>query len=132
MFPPELEREAFRTDSGELGWTRAHIPLVVDVIRAHGMGILGGELWWIHGQPPRLDFHIPQRLGPPAIYTWAADRLPSESWPDFVERGATDALAHVEKWPNALELPHGLEGQIMCSLAWISELEYGKLSRKAV
>jgi hypothetical protein len=69
---------------------------------------------------------------PPAIYTWAADRLPSESWPDFVERGATDALAHVEKWPNALELPPGLEGRIMCCLTWVSELEYGKLSRKAV
>ena len=58
IFPRKLEREAFRTATGELGWTREHIPLVVDVIRSHGMGILGGELWWIHGQPPRWDLHI--------------------------------------------------------------------------
>jgi hypothetical protein len=132
MFPPELEREAFRTATGELGWTREHISLVVDVIRSHGMGILGGELWWIHGQPPLWDLHIPQLVGPPAIYVWAADRLPSESWLDYVERGAADALDHVEKWPNALELPPGFEGRIMCSLAWVSEEEYSKLRRKAV
>jgi hypothetical protein len=44
MFPPELERNAFRASNGEFGWTRAQIPLVVNVLRSHGIGILGGEL----------------------------------------------------------------------------------------
>ena len=79
MFPPELERDAFRAGNGELGWAHAEIPLVVEVIRSHGLGILGGELWWVHDEPPRVDFLIPQRHGTPAVYTWAADRLPSES-----------------------------------------------------
>jgi hypothetical protein len=132
MFPPELERDAFRADNGEFGWSRAQIPLVVDVLRSHGKGILGGELWWVRDESTRWDGLIPQRHGPPAVYTWAADRLPSESWSDFVERGASDALAHVERWPNALDLPPGLEGRILCSLTWVSDLEYDHLPRKAV
>jgi hypothetical protein len=131
MFTPELERDAFRADNGEFGWTRAQIPMVVGALRSRGMGILGGELWWVHGEPPRLDFLIPQRHGPPAVYTWAADRLPSESWLDFVERGASDALAHVEQWPDVLELPPVLDGRIVCSLAWVSEHEYEQLAPKS-
>jgi hypothetical protein len=45
MFPPELERDAFRADN-EFGWTRAQIPMVVDVLRHKGLAILGRELWW--------------------------------------------------------------------------------------
>jgi hypothetical protein len=119
MFPPELERDAFRADNGEFGWTRAQIPMVVGALRSRGMGILGGELWWVHGEPPSLDFCIPQRHGPPAVYTWAADRLPSESWVDFVEQ-----------WPDVLELPPALDGRIVCSLTWVSEHEYEQLARK--
>lgn len=132
MFPPELVRDAFRADNGEFGWTRAQIPLVVDVLRSQGMGILGGDLWWVRVESTRWDGLIPQRHGPPAVCMWAVERLPSESWPDFVERGAPDALAHVERWPNALDLPPGLEGQILCSLTWVSDLEYDRLTRKAV
>ena len=43
MFPPELERDAFRADNGEFGWTRAQIPLVVDVLRSHAMGFSAGN-----------------------------------------------------------------------------------------
>jgi hypothetical protein len=116
MFPPELERDAFRTANGEFGWTRAQIPLVVEVLRSHGMGILGGELWWIRDESTSCDGLIPQRHGPPAVYTWAADRLPSESWPDFVERGASDALAHVERWPNAQDLRPVWKGEFCAAL----------------
>jgi hypothetical protein len=41
MFPPSLEHDAFRTDNGELGWTRAQIPLVVSILRSQPVGILG-------------------------------------------------------------------------------------------
>jgi len=132
MFPPELERDAFRTADGEFGWIREQIPLVVQVLRSHGMGILGGELWWVRDESTGRDCLIPQRHGPPAVYAWAEDRLPSEPWPDFVERGASDALAHVERWPNALDLPPGLEGRILCSLTWVSDLEYEQLTLKTV
>jgi hypothetical protein len=47
-------------------------------------GILGGELWRVRDESTRWDGGlIPQRPGPPAVYTWVADRLPSEPWPDF-------------------------------------------------
>lgn len=47
MFPPELEQSAFRATNGEFGWTRDQIPEVVDLLRSDGIGILGGELWWV-------------------------------------------------------------------------------------
>lgn len=50
MFPLELECDAFRTANGEFGWTREQVPLVVEVLRSHGMGILGGELWWVRDE----------------------------------------------------------------------------------
>jgi hypothetical protein len=47
MFPPDLERNAFKADDGEFGWNQEQIPGVVDILRSNGMAILGGELWWI-------------------------------------------------------------------------------------
>jgi hypothetical protein len=85
MFPPELERDAFRADNGEFGWTRAQIPQLVNILRSQQLAILGGELWWVKDGSARCDL-IPQRDGRRAVYTWAGDRLPAESWPDFVER----------------------------------------------
>jgi hypothetical protein len=129
MFPPELERDAFRAENGEFGWTEAQIQLVVDVLRSHEMAILGGELWWVQEGSTRWDL-IPQRQGQRAVYTWATDRLATESWSDFVERGASEALAHARRWPTALDLPSGLRGRILCNLSWVSSLEYDQLTRK--
>jgi hypothetical protein len=50
--------------------------------------------------------------------------------PDFIERGATDALARVEQWPTDLDLPRKLEGRILCNLTWVSHLEYDQLTPK--
>jgi hypothetical protein len=47
MFPLELEANAFRAGD-EFGWTRAQIPLVINVLRSERLGILGGELWWVN------------------------------------------------------------------------------------
>jgi hypothetical protein len=127
MFPPELERVAFRTDNGEFGWTREQILQVVDVLRSQGMGILGGERWWLRDEPTSCYGLIPQRHGSPGVYTWESDRLPAESWSDFVARGASEALAYVERWSAELDLPPGLEGRILYNLTWISESEYERL-----
>jgi hypothetical protein len=129
MFPPELERDAFRADNGEFGWTQEQIPQVVNILRSQELAILGGELWWVK-EGSKVWHLIPQRDGQQAVYTWAGDRLPGESWPDFVERGAVDALAHVEQWPTKLELPLDLEGRILCNLAWVSHGEFDQLARK--
>jgi len=92
MFPPELERNAFRASNGEFGWTRAQIPLVVNVLRSHGIGILGGELWWVLDGATTWDGVIPQRHGNPAVYCWETKQRPEEPWPQFVERGVSEAL----------------------------------------
>jgi hypothetical protein len=131
MFPPELERNAFRADNGEYGWTRAQIPQVVNILRSRRMAILGGELWWVKDGSTSWDL-ITQRDGRRAVYTWAGDRIPGEPWPDFVERGAADALAHVELWPTDDDLLPNLEGRILCNLCWVSHLEFDQLTRKNV
>lgn len=128
MFPPELEHDAFRADNGEFGWTREQIPQVVNILRSQELAILGGELWWVKDGSPGWEL-IPPQDGRRAVYTWAGDRLRGESWPDFVERGAEDALAHVERWPADLDLPRNAGGRIFCNLAWASELEFDQLMR---
>ena len=126
MFPPELERDAFRAYNGEFGWTRVQIPMVVGILRSHGMGVLGGELWWVRDGATDWDL-IPQRHGPPAVYPWETNRLSGEPWPDFVERGAKDALAAVERFPRPGDLPLGLTGRILYNLTWVSDVEFENL-----
>lgn len=130
MFPLDLVRDAYQESNGEFGWTRAQIPLVVELLRRQGLGILGGELWWIRDGIPRWRGSIPQREGPPAVYCWVTDRLTGEPWPHFVERGAVDALAAVERWPAPDDLPADLSGRILYNLTWVSEDEFKQLRTK--
>ncbi len=127
MFPPELEQDAFRADNGEFGWTRAQIPLVVETLRRNGLGILGGELWWVRPGTTGLHGSIPQRRGAPGVYTWETKRRPGELWSNFVERGAVDCTAAVERWPDLRDLPPNLPGRILYNLTWVSEAEYENL-----
>jgi hypothetical protein len=132
MFPPELENNAFRASNGEFGWSRAQIPAVVDVLRSHGIGILGGELWWIRDGFTDWVSLIPQRHGPPSVYVWETKCEPGESWPHFVERSALDALAAVGRWPMQGDLQPDLHGRILYNLTWASHAEFKKLSAKTV
>jgi hypothetical protein len=50
----------------------------------------------------------------------------------FIERGASDALATVERWSAPGDLPPELSGRILYSLAWASEVEVTKLSSRVV
>src|SRR5579872_543568 len=124
MFPPELEREAFRSGD-EFGWTRQQIPLVIDILRANAMGILGGELW-CEG-PSGLTTIFPDPRGGRCIYSWITDRKPGESWSDFVIRGASDALSAAETFPRPGELSGNLAGHILYNLTWVSETQFDKL-----
>ena len=126
MFPPELEGDAFRADNGEFGWTRVQIPLVLEILRSHAIGILGGELWWVRDGFMGWEGCIPQRHGPPALYNWVTEPRSGEPWPQFVERGASDALAVVERWPAPEDLPPGLPGRILYNLTWVSEADYSR------
>ncbi len=123
MFPPSLEHDAFRADNGELGWTREQIPMVVKVLCSLRVGILGGELWWVDDGIKDWKGCIPQRHGPPGVYSWETKRRFGESWEDFVERGASDAVAAVERWPGPEDLPHNLPGRILYNLTCVSEFE---------
>ena len=127
MFPHELESKAFKAGD-EFGWTRAQIPEVVDILSSHAMGILGGELWWI--SEAGWFQSVPQRQGGPGIYTWVTERRDAEAWQDFVERGASDALAATEQWPKPEDLPPNLTGRILYNLTWVSEAEFEALRKK--
>jgi len=130
MFPPELERDAYRADNGEFGWTRGQIPQVVEILRAHAMGILGGELWYLNETEGWIKQSVPQREGPSALCCWTTERDEAEPWPDFVERGAADALAAAERWPESTDQPPGLPGQVLYNLTWVSEAEFETLARQ--
>ena len=127
MFPAELEGEAFRACNGEFGWTRAQVPAVVKILRTHAMGILGGELWWVPAGSEVWHGRIPQKQGPPGVYTWTTERHPGEAWQHFIERGAYEALAAAERWPEPGDLPPVLPGRILYNLTWISEADYPRL-----
>jgi hypothetical protein len=131
MFPPDLESNAYRADNGEFGWTRAQIPLVVDNLRSRGLAILGGELWWVREGIAGWDL-VPQRSGAKAVYPWKTERMSAEPWSIFVQRCATDTLAAVERWPAPEDLPPDLPGQILYNLTWVSEMEFEKLSSRAI
>lgn len=131
MFPPELEAGAFRADNGEFGWTREQVPLVVEILRRRGLGILGGELWWVRDGNAGWDI-IPQRSGGRAVYPWETKRQSGEPWLNFVERCITETLAAVERWPAPEDLPLNLPGRILYNLTWVSELEYEKPGSKTI
>jgi hypothetical protein len=126
VFPPELEREAYRISNGEFGWTRGQIPKVVEIVRSRQLAILGGELWWVgEGIPNRAG--VPQRSGPPGVYCWATEREIWESWPSYVERCASESLDAARRWPAPDDLPLDLPGQILYNLCWVSEDKYKTL-----
>jgi hypothetical protein len=129
MFPPELAQDAFRASNGEFGWIRAQIPSVVEFLKSHGFGILGGELWWIRDGFSDWTGLIPQRNGLPGVYPWVTNREPGEPWQHFVERGASDALAAVERWPAPDDLPPDLVGRILYNLTWVSDAEFQTLGQ---
>jgi hypothetical protein len=131
MFPPELEEDAFRSTNGEFGWTRAQIPLVVDVLCKHRLGVLGGELWWVRDGIPDWSGLIPQRSGPPGVYCWETKRWSGELWPDFVERSISDSLAAVQRWPGMVDLPPDLDGRVLYNLCWVTEAEHDSLRGNA-
>ena len=131
MFTTELERDAFRASNGEFGWTRGQIPAVVDILRSHGIGILGGELWWVRDGLQDWAGLIPQRHGAPGVYVWETKRELGEPWANFVERGASDALVAVKRWPMPDDLPPDLPGRVLYNLTWISEAEFKKLTNES-
>jgi len=120
MFSDHLERNAFRAGNGEYGWAREQIPEVVETLARQQYAILGGELWWVRDGAADWVGLIPQRKGPDAVYSWVTDRLPTESWADLVHRAALEALAAVQMWPEASDLPVDLPGRILYNLTWVS------------
>jgi len=132
MFPLELVRDSFRAPNGEFGWTRAQIPLVVEILRRRELGILGGELWWVRDGIPSWHGAIPQRDGTQAVYCWVTKRGSDEPWPQFVERGAGDVLAAVARHPEPDDLPYDLPGRILYNLTWVSDEEFKQFGTKAI
>lgn len=118
MFPSDLERDAFRSNNGEFGWTRAQVPSVIRALRDQSLGILGGELWWVP------DGSTSWELPPPGVYVWESDRRCRESWQHFVERSAAEAITAVERCPVEWDIPENLLGRLLFNFTWTSEIAY--------
>lgn len=125
MFPPELERDAFRSDNGEFGWTQAQIPTVVEILRSHRMGILGGELWWVRDGATDWEL-LPRRNGSRDAYVWTTNRRSGEPWLDFVERGGNEAVGAVQSFPRLMNFPSDLRGRIFFNS---SDVEFDELAK---
>ena len=124
MFPADLIQGSY-SNNGEYGWTRAQIPRVVEVLVAQRMGILGGEVWWVHR---RLEVLIPQRRSEtPFIYAWETRRRRDEPWHAFIQRAAAETVHIVQDWPGPDDLPTDLPGQILYNLTWLSEEDWSVL-----
>jgi hypothetical protein len=132
MFPPQLEQDAFRASNGEFGWIRTQVPVVVNILRSQGMGILGGERWWVQDASTSWAGVIPQRHGPPEVYVWETRRESREAWSHFVERSASETLAAVARWPTPGDLPPDMPGRVLYNLAWVSEVDFKQLPTTAV
>jgi len=91
------------------------------------MGILGGELWWVREDSADWFGAIPQRDGPPGVYVWTTEYKSGEPWVNFIERGVSEALAAVERWPTPSDLPPDPPGRILYNLTWCAEGEFNKL-----
>jgi hypothetical protein len=123
----EMEKvAAFRSSSGEFGWTREQAATVIAILREQSLAILGGELWLVLNGARGWTGLIPQQEGPDAVYAWETKRNPNEPWGTFVNRSADDSTAAVEKWPDSVELPRNLQGRILYNLTWVNEGKYGQ------
>ena len=127
MFPAELEQDAFRF-RGEFGWTREQAIAAIGILRHHHLAILGGELWYV--RDGAVQPSVPQREGPNALYVWSTDKQTGGIWVNFVQRGASEALSAVQRYPEPEDIPDDLPGRILYNLTWVSEAEFEKLGRK--
>jgi hypothetical protein len=85
---------------------------------------MSGELWWVRDGIAGWYGSIPQREGPPGVYTWDTERRSGEPWHQFVERSASEALGAAERWPEPGDLPRDLPGRIFYNLTWVPEADY--------
>jgi len=128
-FPDDLEKRAFRSGNGELGWTRRDVPAVISILEDRQRAILGGELWWVPEGETRWTGIIPQRVGHPGVYHWDTEREPGEAWLAYVRRCALHSLQAVDALPGSDDLPADLSGRILYNLTWVSEAEFLNLTR---
>jgi len=127
LFSEALKRSSFRAPNGEYGWTQDQVPEVVEILSAHALAILGGELWWVAEGSASWAGLIPQREGPDRVYAWETKRRRREPWGEFVARCASDTNAATRRWPRKGDLPAVLTGRILYNLTWVDEAEYGQL-----
>lgn len=127
MFPADLIQRAFRASNGEFGWSREDLHAAVSVLVAHGLAVLGGEIWWVPEGAKGWTGLIPLREGAIAVYHCESERAPGEEWPAFVRRGAAETIAWAELNPGADDQPTDLTGRILYNLTWVSENRYREL-----
>jgi hypothetical protein len=126
VVPTELERTAFQTPDGALGWNRDDARLAISALARQGLAVIGGELWWVPDVDRRWTVLVPRRGGDAAVQTWTTEREDGEDWPAFVGRCAAESTAAVERWPDPDDLPADLAGRILYNLSWVSETEYAE------
>jgi hypothetical protein len=118
MFPPQLEQDAFRASNGEFGWIRTQVPVVVNILRSQGMGILGGERWWVQDASTSWAGVIPQRHGPPEVYVWETRRESREALVTFCrtqrfrDSGCRGSMADSRRFATRHARPGSLQSRL--------------------
>jgi hypothetical protein len=120
QFADEIETAALRC-GGEYAWRRADALRAAHALADKELAILGGELWLLH--ETEVFGVLPQHSGAPAVYHWRCERMPSESWSQFVTRACSESVSAIQDLPpeGEVETPAGAE--IYYNLTWVSEHE---------
>ena len=129
--PTEILKKAFRASNGELAWAKPDAVEAATALAAHGMAILGGEVWSIQ-EGGRWQGLIPQTDGSPdSVYHWELEpqKADSESWQTFCDRATRYAVSALESLNAERDVIPELRHRIRFNLTYVSQQEYQNLKK---
>jgi hypothetical protein len=116
QFPQDLDDAAFRSENGEYAWQRSEALAAVRVLADSGRAVLGGELWFIGSG--EVWVALPQPSGPAAVFCWATERRPDESWSTYVGRSRGEALSAIQALPGEAGVTVPPTAKVYYNLTW--------------
>jgi hypothetical protein len=116
QFPRDLDDAAFRSENGEYAWQRSEALAAVRVLADSGRAVLGGELWFIGSG--EVWVALPQPSGPAAVFCWATERRPDESWSTYVARSRGEALSAIQALPGEAGVTVPPTAKVYYNLTW--------------
>jgi hypothetical protein len=129
LLPESLLKSAFKTLDGNYAWRRADLSAVMRTLADHQLAIVCGEVWLVEGN--LVSCLTPSKSGGWSVIAWDnRDRVPGESWDQFVRHSVEEALDAIQEL-NAEEsvLPDAIE-KLYYRVSFVDESGYARLKQK--